>query len=653
MKKAFLVLFAFICAIQFGAAQNFPHEFGKYSNEEFAMKEYPKDPSAEAVVIYDIGKSYFTPSDEGLTLYFERRIKIKIFNKSGFKWANFEIPYYEEGGRDEEITELKGNTYNMENGNLRITPLNTKNAFNEKINGHWFERKVAMPDVKEGSIVEISYIVRSPYFFNLRSWEFQNKIPVIYSEYTTKMCPFYEYTYILQGASKFDEFNSYQEKGLGNRVAGIEYQDMVYFFAMKDIPAFKDEAFITCVEDYIMKLDFQLCEYHRLNGSSTKIMTTWPKMIEELQDEDSFGKYIKTSKKKSTDILDTMKLATKTPLEKVKAIEHFVKSTYNWNEHNDKFASKTVKEFLSSKTGNSSDINLFMTGMLNAAGIEAYPVILSTRSHGKIKLDYPFQHFFNYTVTMVKLDSTVLLLDATEPQCNFSQLPTRCFNDRGLVIQKNKEEWVQFNSQTSSSMEYRFDIQLNEKKDSVQEKCSLTTTGYDAIDYRYRYAGSLNELKTKLLGDNNLKEGKLSQENLHNIDKPFEIKYEKRDAIEMIEDKIMIAPFVNTIITENPLKQAYRDYPIDFTYKKVKRFQAIINCPKGYKLLKKPDNLNINNKLYKIVYMSDVQEDGSIKIIGLYEFKKDTYEGIEYMDIKDSFDKIVDKFNEKLILVKI
>ena len=54
------------------------------------------------------------------------------------------------------------------------------------------------------------------------------------------------------------------------------------------------------------------------------------------------------------------------------------------------FTNKSVKDLLSSKTGNSAEINLFLAGMLNAAGIEAYPVITSTRSNGKIQSDYPF-----------------------------------------------------------------------------------------------------------------------------------------------------------------------------------------------------------------------------------------------------------------------
>ena len=208
MKRQ-LFLICFISIIQFTVAQNYTHEFGKYSNEEFQLQKYSKDPSAEAVVIYDIGKSYFTQTVNGFEVVFERRMKIKIFTKAGLKWAQFSIPYYEEDNKYEEISELKGNTYNYEDGQVRVSALDPKSSYKEKYNEHWYNKMFAMPDVKDGSVIEVSYKVTSPYFFNFHNWEFQNKIPVIYSEYTTKMIPFYEYTYLLQGANKFDDFKSF------------------------------------------------------------------------------------------------------------------------------------------------------------------------------------------------------------------------------------------------------------------------------------------------------------------------------------------------------------------------------------------------------------------------------------------------------------
>src|SRR5665647_217449 len=109
----------------------------------------------------------------------------------------------------------------------------------EEFNEHWYNNKFAMPDVKEGSVIEISYKIKSPYLFNFRGWEFQNRIPVIFSEYTVNMIPFYEYSNMLQGANKFDGFRSYETTSTSSPLGSIAYNDMAYCYTMKDLPAFK------------------------------------------------------------------------------------------------------------------------------------------------------------------------------------------------------------------------------------------------------------------------------------------------------------------------------------------------------------------------------------------------------------------------------
>lgn len=637
---------------QMNIAQDYLHEFGKYSNEDFQLKKYDKDPSAEAVVIYDIGESYFTRNDDGFKLIFERKMKIKILSKAGLKWAEISIPYYVDNNKNEEIEELKGNTYNFDNGEVRTSTLNSKNTYSEKYNEHWVDKKFAMPDVKEGSIIEIYYKIVSPYFFNFRNWEFQNEIPVIYSKYTTSMIPFYLYTYVLQGANKFDDFKSYEKVSKSSPLGSIEYKDMVYEFIMKDIPAFNDEAFITSPSDYIIKLDFQLAKINYPNGATQEVMTTWPEMCKEMMDNSSFGKYLNSCKRKATELIDTMNISSKSSIEKAKKIERFVKTNFNWNGKSDKYATKNAKEFLSEKTGNSADINLFLVGMLNSAGIEAYPVIISTRPHGKIKLDYPFSHFFNYVMVLAKLDSGSILLDATEPLSNFNEIPAQCLNDKGLVIQKNKVEWVNLKSNSFSRITYYLKLQLTQGKDSIKQDCELVATGYEAIDYRNKFSTSYNELKAELLGNNALSSNTLLPTDLNQIDNPFKINFKRTTQAEVIENKIIIAPFYNFALSKNPLKQPTRNYPLDFTYKKSNLYQSTITIPVGYKLMTKPDNMIINNQLIKIVFITDTNKSGTINVTGNYEFKKDIYEISDYTEIKNYFKTIVEKFNERIVFIK-
>jgi len=654
MKNLLFLVINFLLFTDFAVSQNFLHEFGKYSNEEFQMQSYKNDRNAEAVVIYDIGKSYFVNySDYSFQIFFERKIKIKIFNKAGIKWAQFDIPFYEENNKAEEVIKLEGNTYNFENGQVRCSPLDTKNTYVEKVNKNWSNKKFAMPDVKEGSVIEVRYTIRTPYFFNFRSWDFQTKIPVIYSEYTTKMIPLYTYTYILQGANKFSDFKQYVDPGLETIFGRLSWKDMVYVFVMKDIPAFNDESFITTPDDYIIKLDFQLSEYTTYDGVKIPVMDTWPKMVKDIQEEESFGGYIKSSQSKTKEIIDTMHLEL-VPLQiKVKSILEYVKSNYNWNGSYSKFASQKAKEFYKTRTGNSADINLFLIGILKSAGVDVNPVIISTRGHGKIKSDYPFQHFFNYVIATTTIDGQCVNLDATDPLCNFGMLPSRCLNDKGLVIKKGKEvQWLNFSSSVGSSKSYDIELIPNIDADSINGNVKVLSTGYDALSLRRKYFRSKSELKDELISDNHTLCDSIRVQNLHLISEPFIIEFKANTGIDIVEDKILISPFYGYTITDNPLKQTFRFYPIDMTYREECTFNSTIQIPKGYKLFKIPESLSIDNENVKITYVLKNISENQVKVVGTYEFKKDIYSAESYSDLKRYFNKIIEKFNEKLILVK-
>jgi len=651
MKIKLLIVY-FFCFFQVILAQDYTHDFGNVSKEELLLQKYAKDPSAEAVVLFDIGESYFMPEREGFELVYNRKMKVKIFTKAGLEWAQMAIPLYISGTKQEIIDDIEGYVYNLENGEIKKTVLDSKNTFIEKSDANWNKMTFAMPDIKEGTVFEVSYQIRSPFLFNLRSWQFQNEIPVIYSKYTTKMIPFYEYVYIRHGNKKFDDFQSYTAKGLPIKYGNLEYQEKIYSFTMKDLPAFNDESFITSVNDYVSRIEFQLATVHRSDGTTEEIMTSWQRISDDMLSHESFGSYLTACRNKSKDLTDTLKKASRPPIEKAKIIDRFVKSNFNWDGNSSKYVNKSVKEFLKSKTGNCAEINLFLAGMLNSAGIDAYPVLLSTRMHGKLNKDFPLYNSFNYVIVMAQIDSLTILLDATEPWNKFTEIPTRCINDFGLIVKKKNANWVSLKSNSSSAITHNFELKSNSTNDSISISCKLIATGYQAANYRKDFTTSYNTLKINLLGNTTSPGDTLIALNLTIDDKPLEINFNTSNSLESVEDKIIISPFCNTTITENPLKMPTRNYPVDMIYRNSNIYNSTIEIPDGYQLLSKSENVNIDNNLVRITYTTDNQNKDKVLVSGVYEFKKDTYEISEYSELKRYFNKIVDKFNEKLIFVK-
>ena len=242
-----MIFLIFTFTVNFIYAQDpvYDREYGKITPYELTMEDYVMDKDAEAVVLYETGRYFFTfDYDEGFMLIMEIKTKIKILKQSGIKYAEFKIPYYNSNNSIEKVYGLDGATYNMENAQITKTTLELENVFEEKLTENWKVKKFAMPNVKEGSVIEMKYTISTPYYFNMREWEFQKKIPVVYSALEYRAIPYYEYTYIVKGTNKLDELRRVvlPEE---HQARNLRYKEVAYHMGMKNLPAFKDEEFIT------------------------------------------------------------------------------------------------------------------------------------------------------------------------------------------------------------------------------------------------------------------------------------------------------------------------------------------------------------------------------------------------------------------------
>lgn len=645
LRIVFLLLITFA-----SRGQEFSKEFGKLGNAEINLVQYSKDPSAEAVVLFDMGESFFASTDSGFEVIYERTTRIKILTEAGLKYAEFEIPYYREGNIYEKIYDIEGYTYNPVDGKLNKTAVNVSDAHDEKIDESWTLKKIAMPDARPGSIVEIKYRLISQYVFNLRDWEFQWGIPVVYSQYKVKMIPFYSYSWLLQGANKFDVMESYEDTGLNRQFGPASFRDMVHIYGMKDVAALKDEEFITTRQDYIIKLDFQLAKVNHLNGSVENILTTWPKMLKELSGHSDFGKYIDKSQKLEKKLLNQEEIAKLSKPEKFNYIVNYVKQNYKWDGYNAKFATKSPNDFVKDKIGNTAEINLFLTGLLRSAGIDANPVILSTRSHGKIKYDYPYNHFFNYVVVLADIDGKLTLTDATEIYCSNERIPAKAINDKGLVVKGDEPQWVQLKSLVPSKSQTNILVEI--KEDLLDAKIVKSYTEYDALTMRSEMGEDTGKIREQISEEGyTIDEASISVSNAGKITEPYVLRYNVKAPTEKINEKLYVSPFLREPIESNPLKQNARTYPIDMTYPVIRVFNVIVTIPEGYQADFIPQETEIKNNLFELSYKV-IKETNRINVIFQYYFKSSEYSADNYARIKSYFYEVVKKGNEKIVLIK-
>ncbi|MHC1778241.1 MAG: hypothetical protein AB9834_22770 [Lentimicrobium sp.] len=635
------------------SAQTDLYKFGRISAEEISLTSCSFDKDADAVVLFDIGKARFDLSDGGFELIYERTRRIKILKESGVNYANIEIPLYRHGSIEEKITDLEAGSWNMKDDKLVQTGLSKSNYYEVRENEYWMNCKIAMPDVKPGTIIEYHYIIRSNYLMNFRDWKFQCGIPTLLSSFEVKMVPFYEYMYLLMGNVKSIEKKEFVSTGLERQIGQVKFQDMVYQFSAKNVPAFREVDFIASEEDYISKIDFQLSKYTLISGGSVEILTTWPKLIKDLLTSDSFGKYVKRAESQAEKIINLDCLASMDDAGKINSVIETIKERYQWNGITSRYASGSVQDLVKKKTGTSGDLNLLGVGLLKAAGLDAFPVIMSTRSNGKIKYNYPYSHFFNYCVIGIRSNGKIFLADGTDPLLASYKLPAKCINDKGLVVKEGEETWLDLSQNELSEVRTTFDIEVSADGLESKSLVVITSNGYEARKLKKIYGEDMKEILSDLRSkDYTLNESDLRCLNYKSYQAPYIVSFNASSDNNYSGDKIFISPFLNQPITENPVRNAVRTIPVDFNYPYGYSYESKVKIPEGYSITYLPEEMKLDNENISVAYSCTV-EGNVITAKASYAFKKVIYPATLYTTLKSYHDTIIKVMNDKIVITRL
>lgn len=447
----FCQLIAAILFTNFCWAQKSPVKFGDIPMSDLQMTVYEKDSSAAAVILADYGEAYLSVTAVSATLNFERHVRIKILNNDGLKWGDVSINLFHNSSSDERVSALKAVTYNLENGKVVESKLSKDGIFKEKFNRFLNVQKFTMPNVKVGSVIEYSYTLISEFVTEFPNWQFQYDIPVRYSEFWARIPSFFVYEKYMQGYLAPTKYEVVPKQN-------ANYDESAYHWIIQDVPAFKEEPYMTSESDYVSKINFALSYTKFPNQPIKEIMGSWEKLAQQLQASDAFGGTVSGSnflKKDVQAIIAGISDETK----KLDTIYKYVKTTLEWDGTKDYLAGN-LKKIFESRKGTAGDINLALAAMLDKAGFDVDLILLSTRDHGFIREQYPMERQFNYVICSVDIGEKNILLDATERFLPLGVLPERCLNGRGLMISKTKYGWVSLEPKVKSRTVVNADFTL-------------------------------------------------------------------------------------------------------------------------------------------------------------------------------------------------
>ncbi|MDI1257617.1 MAG: DUF3857 domain-containing protein [Flavobacterium sp.] len=651
-------------------AQKF--ELGKVTIEELQEKNHPREVSAPAAVLFERGSTYFTFSESSgsFQITTEIEVRIKIYTKEGYEWSNKTIQYYTGDNPGERVDISKAYTYNLVNGKIEKTKLKSDGEFTEKINKFWSTKKITMPNVKEGSVIEYKYTIDSPYTSTLPQWTFQSSIPVNYSEYKTAIPEYYSYNAAFKGfiapvmtkESKSRSLNITSKERNGDYVTKttyttdrIDYSESSVTYVEKDLPAMKDEDFVNNINNYTSSVSHELSMVKWPNSPIKTFSTDWESVAKTIYDRDDFGVELNKTGYFEDDI-KALTAGLTNDAEKTAAIFNYVKSNIKWDEYYGYSCNEGVRRAYKDRIGNVAEINLMLTAMLRYVDITANPVLVSTRSNG-IPL-FPSRSAFNYVIAAVELPGHVLLLDATEKYAMPGILPVRDLNWFGRLIRKDGTS-AQIdlipNNVSKEVVNLMFSVNSNGE---INGKMRTQFSDQKALAYRQRNVGlNKDAYLEKLENENNKIEiSEYARENELDLGKPVveSFSFKETKGTDVIGDKIYFSPLLFLAEIENPFKQEKREYPVDFAYPTEYKYNINIEIPDGYVLesMPQPSSISTENKM-GVFKFSIANTGNKIQVIVVSDMNEAIVPAENYQMLKDFYQKMIEKQTEKIVLKKV
>ncbi len=619
VKRIVLLLLFFVPVTSF--SQKPPIKFGKkIAIEDLKMTVYDKDTTAEALILCDYGHL------NGNNFSFTRILRVKILKKEGMSWGN---QVFGTGDR----TSISGYTYNLVNGKIEKEKLSRKNIIRVHVHDDDYDTRIAMPNVKVGSIIEIKF-----FHPGLPSeWKFQHLIPVRHSELRIDKNPNITYSknwfgFISLDISEYDRWVGY------------------------DIPAFIPEPYTNSSENYIAKFEFDIQSIF-INGYHESFSTDWNTLSNKLIDAPSFGGAMRKGfyiRKVAEDI----EAAYSTDEEKIKAAFDSIKQI-KWNGYHSLWAGESELRFCyRDKLGNSAEINMMLLQVLRDMGYNVKPVALSTRQHGLLSPIMPSYGKLNHMIVFLKTADREYLLDATEEYAPYTLLPFKDLNWRGRIIGWDNSEWIDLQPtdifSTRKLLQFTLDENLN-----VEGKVNSMREGYAACNFRkdyHTYNSQEEYLNNMVESYPGLEVTSCKIENLDILEEPVKDSYDVKinGFVQDLGDEVIVQPFFHEQMKENPFKTTERMYPVNFGYEQKQNLVVQIIIPDGYSIAEVPEpvKLSTRNNGCELTCLYSVQPN---MLIISYSFavNKDMFLPEEYESLREFYNQVIKIQSQPVILKKI
>jgi len=649
MKATSLILL-FCCIFLKSYSQFSNYAFGNVTKEELLMNDCPFEPGAPAMILGEKCELIYNVVAPFYSKKMTRRIK--IFKKEGFSYGTFEIEF---NRKTTDITFDKIMVYNLENDLLVTNILNEDNYHKTETVKHFLQYTITMPNVKEGSIIDLNYTISSHNSMDIAPWYFQSEIPCGWSEYKTTI-------------NKISTFNYYYTDFLPFVVNTIKTPEettdkrkafIINRFAVENAPSYHlNESFILRPGDQLSKVELVYSAYNQNsfwgNGQGP---ITWTQINTNLLRDPYLGK-VPDRGKFLQDSLEMLFVNCFDYEEHLRKVYEYIRRSVKCDGFRSIYAGN-IQKIMADKSGNTGEINLLLLAALRQAGFDCHPLLLATNEDAPPSKTDPRRYGVNYLVAAVFTDTSYYLLDASKREIAFNTLPARCLNGDGFLVSNHThEQWIPLmrneRFEVKNNISYAWDP---EKPDTVHvEKSSYSLS-----------ANKLRSIQQEKGDDEYIKSRKLAYQN-NNISTPQFTWLNETDKPLIESFSFMLKPvdyntsesyFLQTIpfdtYKENPFDGIKRDFNIDFQAPNFQDYDVTVKIPKGFRIVSIPESVAMKGIGNDLIFDFSVTADADQREVRIHSdirVKRASFSKEEYNDIRQFFATIVKSQNTLIELKK-
>lgn len=631
-----LLFLSFLLIQQFVLASNRPLRWGKLSKEEKELKIVSYDKEAHAVVLGATGRLTF----RGNKFFIEKHIRVKILDSEGTEEGSVVIPFYAKNNM-EKVGRVKGHTLEiLPDGKIKKHKLEKDQIFQTSIDENWTEVRFAFPAVKPGCIIEYSYTLSTENFTFLDGWNFQSSLPTLYSSFKVEIPSFLQYYHLLQGARLYKK---YQHKTDLNE------------WTLENLPALKKEPYTFNLLDFAERVRFQLHSYTTSDSYSGRrsqktVFTDWQSISNEVLANSMFHNYLKRNKSLEELAAEICKGATDDS-QRINKLYRYVQANYRWNQQYGILPDRKLKNCMQEQSANGAAINLLLLSLLQKAGLEAYPGLLSTKSHGKANPNHAILSQFNHTISVVKLQGRDIPLDAAGNLLPPGLLPEEDLNEKALILLSEKRtDWHQIkdNANTTTLINYLIDLPKGIHHFSCRWK------GYDAVAIANQFAekdfSSILSSPDFTLNTDSLNLQKaLWEKNMLEA----RVYSSEETSPSYTKETVYYLPAVPDFLKEHPFLAEERNLPVDFGHTSTKHLRYSIVLPEGFTLEEKPKSILLKTPQEQALFSYQSGLSNGILTISIrLEIKEALFTVEQYPHLRELFSQIISHCQQPLVLVR-